>query len=284
MNPQATGEPQPGEPHGSAASVATSAPRLVFPDGQEWPLTSESVAIGRRVGNHILVKNPLVSAEHAKIVQVDKDFLLLDLRSSNGTFVNGERVRDLHVLRDGDQIQVGDQWFQFRGAPALGSHGSAQTAVAAGANQDNEVDLGVLLFKELLLNNQELTIGRSTDNELVLDDPRVSSDHAKIIRVGTDYWLLDLRSSNGTFVNEQRVRDVYRLRDGDTIAIAATMLTFVRRKFGLDSDGEPQHETAPSFVFADVSGRRWKHVRIVAAVAILLAIAFTAMFVRFVMR
>jgi pSer/pThr/pTyr-binding forkhead associated (FHA) protein len=284
MNPQATGEPQPRDLHGSAASVDMSAPRLIFPDGQEWPLTSESIAIGRRVGNHILVKNSLVSAEHAKIVHVDKDYLLLDLRSSNGTFVNGQRVRDLHVLREGDQIEVGDQQFQFRGAPTLGSHGPSPPPVAAGSNQENEGELGVLLFKELLLNNQELTIGRSADNDFVLDDPRVSSDHAKIIRVGIDYWLLDLRSSNGTFVNEQRVRDVYRLRDGDTIAIAATMLTFVRRKFGLDPEGEPLHETAPSFVFADVSGRRWKHVRIVAAVLILLAIAFTAMFVRFVMR
>jgi pSer/pThr/pTyr-binding forkhead associated (FHA) protein len=247
-------------------------------------LTSESLGIGRRIGNHILVEDPLVSSQHAKIVHVGDDYLLLDLRSSNGTFVNGQRVHDLHVLRDGDQIEVASQRFQFRGAPASGISSPPPSSAAVGGDQNVEVELGVLLLKELLLSKQELTIGRAAENGLVLDDPRVSSQHAKIMRVGSDYWLLDLRSSNGTFVNEQRVDDVHRLRHGDTIAIAATTLTFVRRKIHLDGEQETEFEGMPSFVFADVSGRRWRSFRALSVVAIVLLIIFLVVFVRFVMQ
>ncbi len=284
MNPHMSEQLKPAGEQGPPASVDTDAPRLVLPNGEEWPLTGETLGIGRRIGNHILVDDPLVSSEHAKIVRVGQDCLLLDLRSSNGTFVNGQRVRDLHVLQDRDQIEVGDQHFQFVGAPSPGSPFQPASPAAATSDQAIEVELGVLLLKELLLSDQELTIGRAAGNGLVLDDPRVSTEHAKIIRVGLEYWLLDLRSSNGTFVNEQRVRDVHRLRDGDTIVIAAMTLTFVRRKIRLDGREEVELEVTPSFVFADVSGRRWRRARLVAAVAIVLVIICSAVFVRFVMQ
>src|SRR5687768_4194901 len=100
MSSQASGEPKPIEEQGPLASMATATPQLILPDGQKWPLTSESLGIGRRIGNQILVEDPLVSSQHAKIVCVGDDYLLLDLGSSNGTFVNGQRVHDLHVLRD----------------------------------------------------------------------------------------------------------------------------------------------------------------------------------------
>jgi phosphoserine phosphatase RsbU/P len=49
------------------------------------------------------------------------------------------------------------------------------------------------------------TIGRKPDKDLVIGDPRVSRDHAQIELVGTDYWLADLQSRHGTFVNGERI-------------------------------------------------------------------------------
>jgi pSer/pThr/pTyr-binding forkhead associated (FHA) protein len=209
--------------------------------------------------------------------------VLLDFQSSGGTYVNGERVHHLHVLHDGDTIDVADERFEFYAAMPEGATGSPAPPRSSGSGAPATGAMGVLLFRELQLTERELTIGRAPGNQLVIEDPRVSSDHAKVIRVDDDFWLLDLGSSNGTFVNEQPVRDVHLLRDGDTIAIGATIVTFKRRMMRID-DAEPEVEAPPSFVFADVSGRRWVRVRILAALGLVLLAIALGLFVRFILQ
>jgi pSer/pThr/pTyr-binding forkhead associated (FHA) protein len=284
MSPQAPEESRPADARGSLASSNAALARLVLPDGQEWPLAGEALGIGRRVGNHILVDDPQVSGEHAKIVHIGDDHVLLDLRSSNGTYVNGQRIVDLHLLRDGDLIEVAGRRFLYRGVPAVSSPAATAPPAAASGDQEVDVELGVLLLKEILVGKAGLRIGRAADNDLVLDDSRVSGQHAKVVREGQDYYLLDLGSSNGTFVNGQRVPDVHRLREGDAIMIAGTPLTFVRRTIRVRAEDEPHVEHAPSFVFADATGRRWKRVRLLAAVSIVLWIISLVLFIRFVLQ
>jgi pSer/pThr/pTyr-binding forkhead associated (FHA) protein len=71
------------------------------------------------------------------------------------------------------------------------------------------------------------SVGRSPSNGLVLCDNRVSRHHA-LIRLQADrqYWLVDLDSSNGTFVNRHRITQPVPLRDGDQIRISHFCLTF----------------------------------------------------------
>ena len=59
-----------------------------------------------------------------------------------------------------------------------------------------------------------LTIGRRDDNDVVIEDPAVSGHHAKIDSLGDRFVLIDLKSKNGTFVNEQLI-DSHWLNDGD---------------------------------------------------------------------
>ncbi|WNG27287.1 FHA domain-containing protein [Cystobacter fuscus] len=72
---------------------------------------------------------------------------------------------------------------------------------------------------------QLTTLGRHPSNTLRLVDREVSKEHATIERVGREYVLRDLGSSNGTFVNGKRVSEL-KLRDGDEIGVGATKLTF----------------------------------------------------------
>ncbi len=73
------------------------------------------------------------------------------------------------------------------------------------------------------LSAEPLAIGRDTENDLVLDDRRVSRRHAEIrLRLGR-YTLYDLQSTNGTFVNGRRVAEVV-LSDGDRIGVGGTEL------------------------------------------------------------
>lgn len=72
-----------------------------------------------------------------------------------------------------------------------------------------------------------LSIGRSPKNLVPLDSPNVSRRHAMInVQNVGEFWLIDLGSSNGTFLNKRRVNHPVRLADGDQIAIGDDQFTF----------------------------------------------------------
>ena len=74
-----------------------------------------------------------------------------------------------------------------------------------------------------LQKGESLSIGRRDDNDVVIDDAAVSGHHAKIDALGDRWVLIDLKSKNGSFVNEQLV-DSHWLNDGDVIAIGGHSL------------------------------------------------------------
>jgi pSer/pThr/pTyr-binding forkhead associated (FHA) protein len=71
-----------------------------------------------------------------------------------------------------------------------------------------------------------VTIGRDRSNTIIFRNPEVSSSHARIDKVGADYILTDLQSTNGTFVNDLKVFS-HRLAHGDTISIGKNLLLFI---------------------------------------------------------
>ena len=73
-----------------------------------------------------------------------------------------------------------------------------------------------------------LTIGRSQQNNVVIDSSFVSHEHACISRTKHNYLLADLNSTNGTIVNGQQVEEEIALVDGDIIQIGAVTLKFER--------------------------------------------------------
>ena len=73
------------------------------------------------------------------------------------------------------------------------------------------------------------TIGRSPANTIPLQDPLISKTHAKIVREGTDFHLVDLHSSNGSYVNERPVATC-RLFNGDEISVGRSKFTFTVRE------------------------------------------------------
>jgi hypothetical protein len=69
-----------------------------------------------------------------------------------------------------------------------------------------------------------LTIGRDKNVEVVLTDPEVSRRHARLETQGGVVFVRDLESSNGTFLNGQRLRSAIETREGDTIDVGTTRL------------------------------------------------------------
>jgi diguanylate cyclase (GGDEF)-like protein len=85
---------------------------------------------------------------------------------------------------------------------------------------------GPELGKRVRLGTAPFEIGRSSKNDLPLDQESISRHHARITFDGTQYWVQDLNSTNGTFVNDAAVKE-QRLRDGDQVRIGRSILKFM---------------------------------------------------------
>lgn len=88
------------------------------------------------------------------------------------------------------------------------------------------------VIREVPLDREQVTIGRKPDNDVVIDNPAVSGHHAKLSRVQSVFFLEDLGSTNGTFVNEKKI-DKRQLKDGDRVTIGKHVLLFEDEAKGL---------------------------------------------------
>ena len=86
-----------------------------------FPLNKDHIVVGREVQCHIMLNDNSVSRQHSSVTRLAEGYLLKDMGSSNGTYVNGHRIQEA-LLKDGDRISIGDCEFWFE-APAAGDTG-----------------------------------------------------------------------------------------------------------------------------------------------------------------
>ena len=102
----------------AASAAAASVPGRLVPtnpeDGFEEVVLLEMTTIGRTPQNTLRVPQSAVSRRHAEIARTPQGYMLRDLGSENGTFVNGERAQ-MHLLVEGDRVQVGTARFVYQG-------------------------------------------------------------------------------------------------------------------------------------------------------------------------
>ncbi|HHU64296.1 MAG TPA: FHA domain-containing protein [Clostridiales bacterium] len=89
-------------------------------------------------------------------------------------------------------------------------------------NGIQKVNVGDVFFLDT-----ENIIGRRGDCDIVIADPTVSSQHAGIYLDGRHYYLVDLGSKNGTYVNNRRIKRDYKLKDGDIINVGNILIMVV---------------------------------------------------------
>jgi pSer/pThr/pTyr-binding forkhead associated (FHA) protein len=75
--------------------------------GKVYPLEGDEIFIGRKPGNTIQIDSPGVSRTHARLIFLHNQYLLEDLGSSNGTYLNGEQIVSAGLLKNGDIISLG---------------------------------------------------------------------------------------------------------------------------------------------------------------------------------
>ena len=114
------------------ASISEPGEYVAFHEGDDLrivPLTREWTRVGRSLAADVRFDDPTVSRRHALIVRQPDGVRVLDDRSLNGVFVNGERV-EWSVLADGDEIVVGRHVLRFLNVPATGTSEPSSTAPA----------------------------------------------------------------------------------------------------------------------------------------------------------
>ncbi len=270
----------PAKAGGKPPAIGVTGGRVVsLTDGREYVIAAASLVFGREAGCDVVVAGKDVSRRHAEIVQTPKGYLLVDT-STNGTFVNEERVEGQRILARTDVIRLGDEQFRFYAdaapataapppppgpaasppqaappAPSPGAQpvgGSGQAAPAPGAGDRLRhtvhgleayvppsprsatggslasflVRSGGLAGQRLSVKTPVVNIGRADYNDLVVPDPSVSTSHAKLQRREGVWVLVDLDSTNGTFVDGERVKGEAPLAPGATVTFGDVQLVF----------------------------------------------------------
>ncbi len=237
-----TTEPMSAEPMRTERAAVPAAGELrVQGSGIDRLLQAGSVyRLGRDPQADLVISDPRVSWQHATIERRDGSWLLLDTGSTNGTFVNRQRVSRL-TITDSCEVRVGhpDDGPLLTcsvpapaSAPAVGPAGTAvwqpggagsapkaaapppipapapaqaapRFAPQAPAQQASSARPPSAIMS---LPTRQLRIGRATDNDVVIADLGVSRYHAELRRTTRgEYQIVDLDSHNGTFLNGQRI-------------------------------------------------------------------------------
>ncbi len=167
-------------------------------------IPESGLTIGRDVACcQLVMDHPSVSALHAELKFHEGAVSLTD-RSTNGTFVNGLHAATVD-LHDGDYITFG----RYAGKSLIFRTGLEPEL------KSEKVDL----------NKERITIGRDAASDVVIDHPVVSKHHAEILKQDGKVFLVDLGSTNGTFVNGIKVKR-HQLQELDRIVIGPSELHF----------------------------------------------------------
>ena len=265
--------PRPG---GKPAAIGTSGGRVVsLTDGREYVITGASLVFGREAGCDVVVSGKDVSRRHAEIVHTPQGYVVVD-SSTNGTFVNEEQVQGQRILARTDVIRMGEEQFRFyaEAAPLTASaapapapaaspeqlkhtvHGIEAVAPSSPSSPPRPTGVafasflvrsGGLMGQRLPVKTPVVNLGRADYNDIVLPDPSISTSHAKLQRREGVWVLVDLDSTNGTFVEGERVKGEAPLGPGAMVRLGDVQLLFepVDEKQGVLKGGGTQVLRAP---------------------------------------
>jgi len=231
---------------------------------EEFSLDKDIIHIGRSTENDICIDNIAVSRKHAQIERKEgQAYVLRDLNSSNGTFLNGAQIDATdHVLHDGDIIGLA----KFE----LAVKGLGQTPASAPKPSLPEDAQGTMIFdpvrpkpsldgqappdkrpfqwptlsaiqgpqkgKEFKISKELTTIGKGSNDDIPVDGWLVSSPQAKITRHGDRFYISHVGGFfSSTKVNGRTIQQEHILKNKDEIEIGHS--TFVFQQWFADPHG-----------------------------------------------
>ena len=255
--------PPPAPPPASRPAPPKAGPAhldLIDPDTKQArrvELNREVTRLGRDPEGEVVIDAAaaVVSRRHAEIKKTGEQFFISDLKSFNGTLVEGKRITETVALFDGDEIQLGAGGPLLRlsdpahPASARSSQGvatpsqqaipSAFGQIAAIASRQTIVSTGSsslqsktppgssqpqLLARLSFDTRPQLSVGRAPDNDLRLDGLQISNHHARFTRTNGSVAVEDAGSTNGVYVNGERISGRRPVQIADVIQIGPFVL------------------------------------------------------------
>ena len=245
------------QPNSELASSGTdeSGWKLIeLQNGRIHEIPEPGMVIGRDEDCDLVVKAQDVSRRHAVIRKVGTGYTVTD-ESVNGTFVNDVRIQGVQTLARGDKLRIGTTVFRLeRSAPSASNTSDETQRVAAvllpeessdaatSSAQEKpkrtsgavgspdlatlEVMRGPLSGTRFPVTRAVSSIGRAEDNDIVIADESVSSSHATLLAKAGSWYVIDLRSANGTFIDGYRVAAERMLSPGSLLTIGQVKMIF----------------------------------------------------------
>ncbi len=194
-------------------------------------LVRDDYTIGRAEENTVRLTERNISRRHARLSKPGERWLLVDLTSYNGCYVNGQRVNEHHEIVHGDLVQLGDYRLQVLDDTIIEPEAfdKAVTMPAAPRSQAllGQPDRLVMVVGPTmgaeypLLQDQVVVMGRGEECDVPINHPSVSRIHAEVKPLGDGrYEIVDRESANGVRVNGVELprtlldaRDVIELGD-----------------------------------------------------------------------
>ncbi len=210
-----------------------------------------NISIGRRESNDIVIENLAVSGMHAKVDSIDSGYLLTDLKSKNGTFVNGQLVAT-HWLGHGDAVSIGKHTLVFthtEGEERVsgGKRGMDKTMVMeTGKYRDmlakssgnvaatirKKESKGVLSFLaggdgEFAIKKKLIKIGKDATSDIVVKGLTIGKTAAIIGKRPKGYYLSYVGGMAKPKVNDVAVRESVLLNEFDIIELGSVKMQFI---------------------------------------------------------
>jgi ABC-type multidrug transport system ATPase subunit/pSer/pThr/pTyr-binding forkhead associated (FHA) protein len=173
--------------------------------------------IGAAPDCDIVLNQPQVSGHHARLSRAGNSFMLEDLGSTNGTFIDGTRVRQSAVT-PATRIGLGSYLTSLDVLLDALSRRGVPTAAVAGVSVRAEV---------IKVGARMLTIGRDAGCDVCIAEPAVSGRHARVFRNCGRIIIEDIGSANGTFVRGERI-SWWVVRPDDVVQIGSRTYRFER--------------------------------------------------------
>jgi pSer/pThr/pTyr-binding forkhead associated (FHA) protein len=219
---------------------ATLLVKLYGKGSRHIALTDETLTIGRKIDNALVIEDPAVSGYHARVVKVQAVFFLEDLESTNGTAINGRTIIR-HQLRDADVVTIGQHRLVFQENTVASTSATVplvdldQTTVLRGTDRapDSPISTAKVLVMagktdrlEYPLLKHVNVIGAQDGAAIRLTGWFAPKSAAIIARRGYNYSISPSRSAKPLRVNGREMTGQQDLKDGDQIEVAGVRLTF----------------------------------------------------------
>jgi pSer/pThr/pTyr-binding forkhead associated (FHA) protein len=183
--------------HAAGKPTAATGGRVIsLVDGREYVIPAEGVVFGRDPSCDIVVGSTEVSRRHASLAPAPEGYLLRDT-STNGVLVNGEPASSPALLGRGDVLTIGDEQFRFHADSAPPPRVPLATLEV--------ISSGLLKGKIMEVRSPLAHVGRGGHNDIIVADESVSDSHAKLQRREDGWYVVDMGSTNGTYVGGRRI-------------------------------------------------------------------------------